>query len=173
MAAYLVIASPDLGLARVSVTLASDRYAHAASMAWVVLACAGLCRIAQRRWPRGAMVAAGAGTIAELIRCATPAILVPFPQAADNHQWANARFFEQQGGGIVLDQRYLSELEREVSDVMFNDWLLRKFRANLQRMDHANSLDLILGDLEELARTAGRPAPDRPAPAGRSPLPAA
>lgn len=111
---------------------------------------------------------AGAGTIAELIRCATPAILVPFPQAADNHQWANARFFEQQGGGIVLDQRYLAELEREVGDVMFNDWLLRKFRANLQRMDHANSLDLILGDLEELARAAGRPAPP-----GRSPLPAA
>ncbi len=63
MAAYLVIASPYLGLARVSVTLASDRYAHAASMAWVVLACAGLCRIAQRRWSRGALLAAGAGTI--------------------------------------------------------------------------------------------------------------
>lgn len=64
MAAYLVIASPYLGLARVSVTLASDRYAHAAMVSWVVLACAGLCRIAQRRWSRGALVAAGAGTIA-------------------------------------------------------------------------------------------------------------
>ena len=38
---------------------------------------------------------AGAGTIAELIRCATPAILVPYPQAADNHQAANAAFFER------------------------------------------------------------------------------
>lgn len=64
IAAYLVIASPYLGLARVSVTLVSDRYGHAASMAWVVLACAGICRIAQRRWSRGALVAAGAGTIA-------------------------------------------------------------------------------------------------------------
>jgi UDP-N-acetylglucosamine--N-acetylmuramyl-(pentapeptide) pyrophosphoryl-undecaprenol N-acetylglucosamine transferase len=106
---------------------------------------------------------AGAGTIAELIRCATPAILVPFPQAADNHQWANARFFEQQGGGLVVDQRYLGTLDREVSDVIFNDWLLRKFRANLQRMDRANSLDLILDDLETLARPAGKPAPDQPA----------
>jgi len=107
---------------------------------------------------------AGAGTIAELIRCATPAILVPFPQAADNHQWANARFFEQQGGGYVVDQAYLSDLDREVRDVIFNDWLLRKFRANLQRMDRANSLDLILDDLESLASPAGKPSPARHSP---------
>jgi UDP-N-acetylglucosamine--N-acetylmuramyl-(pentapeptide) pyrophosphoryl-undecaprenol N-acetylglucosamine transferase len=107
---------------------------------------------------------AGAGTIAELIRCTTPAILVPFPQAADNHQCANARFFEQQGGGLVVDQRYLPELDREVTDVIFNDWLLRKFRANLQRMDRANSLDLILGDLEELARPHGQPASGEESP---------
>jgi len=94
---------------------------------------------------------AGAGTIAELIRCATPAILVPFPHAADNHQRANARFFEQQGGGVVLDEQHLADLDREVRDVIFNDWLLRKFRGNLRRMDRANSLDLILDDLERLA----------------------
>ena len=109
---------------------------------------------------------AGAGTIAELIRCATPAILVPFPQAADNHQWANARFFERQGGGIVIDQQFLADLDREVRDVIFNDWLLRKFRANLQRMDRANMLDLILDDLEGLAS----PASARPAE-GASPPP--
>jgi UDP-N-acetylglucosamine--N-acetylmuramyl-(pentapeptide) pyrophosphoryl-undecaprenol N-acetylglucosamine transferase len=106
---------------------------------------------------------AGAGTIAELIRCATPAILVPFPRAADNHQWANARCFEQQGGGIVLDEQYLADLDREVRDVIFNDWLLRKFRGNLQRMDQANSLDLILDDLENLAaRRAADSSPRRP-----------
>ena len=116
---------------------------------------------------------AGAGTIAELIRCVTPAILVPFPQAANNHQWANARFFEQQGGGLVVDQRFLAELDREVFDVMFNDWLLRKFRANLQRMDRANSLDLILDDLEELALPAGRPAPGLAAEDAKSPTKAA
>jgi UDP-N-acetylglucosamine--N-acetylmuramyl-(pentapeptide) pyrophosphoryl-undecaprenol N-acetylglucosamine transferase len=99
---------------------------------------------------------AGAGSIAELIRCATPAILIPFPQAANNHPWANARFFEQQGGGLVVDQQYLGDLDREVIDVIFNDWLLRKFRANLQRMDRANSLDLILDDLEGLAAPAAR-----------------
>ncbi len=106
---------------------------------------------------------AGAGTIAELTRCGIPAILVPFPQAAGNHQSANARFFEQQGGGIVVDQSRLAGLDREVFDVIFNDALLRRFRANLERMGRADPLDLILADLEELAlcpggRAAGRGA---------------
>src|SRR5207302_4658058 len=92
---------------------------------------------------------AGAGTLAELIRCETPAILVPYPQAADDHQRANAAFFERQGGGIVVEQERLGQLHAEVLDVIFNDWLLRKFRGNLARMDRANSLDVMLRDLDE------------------------
>jgi UDP-N-acetylglucosamine--N-acetylmuramyl-(pentapeptide) pyrophosphoryl-undecaprenol N-acetylglucosamine transferase len=98
---------------------------------------------------------AGAGTLAELIRCETPAILVPYPQAADDHQRENAAYFERQGGGIVVSQTQLGQLHAEVLDVIFNDWLLRKFRGNLQRMDRANSLDLMLADLEDIARGAG------------------
>ena len=93
---------------------------------------------------------AGAGTLAELIRCETPAILVPYPQAADDHQRANAAYFERQGGGIVIEQGALGGLHAEVVDVIFNDWLLRKFRGNLRRMDRANSLELMLRDLEEI-----------------------
>ncbi len=103
---------------------------------------------------------AGAGTLAELIRCETPAILVPYPEAADDHQQANAAFFEKQGGGFVLPQPQLAQLHAEVGDVIFNDWLLRKFRGNLRRMDRTNSLELMLADLEEIIRPA-RPA--RPA----------
>ena len=95
---------------------------------------------------------AGAGTIAELIRCETPAILVPYPQAADNHQLANARHFEQQGGGLVLEQTALSLLRQEVLDAIFNDWLLNKFRANLHRMAQESTTDTIIQDLESLAR---------------------
>jgi UDP-N-acetylglucosamine--N-acetylmuramyl-(pentapeptide) pyrophosphoryl-undecaprenol N-acetylglucosamine transferase len=106
---------------------------------------------------------AGAGTLAELIRCETPAILIPYPHAADDHQRANAAFFERQGGGIVVAQAAMGQLKAEVFDTIFNDWLLRKFRGNLRRMDRANSLDLMLADLEALAQAhhggpAGLPA---------------
>jgi UDP-N-acetylglucosamine--N-acetylmuramyl-(pentapeptide) pyrophosphoryl-undecaprenol N-acetylglucosamine transferase len=108
---------------------------------------------------------AGAGTISELIRCETPAILIPYPQAADDHQRANAAFFERQGGGLVVEQAFMAALHAEVLDTIFNDWLLRKFRANLQRMDRANSLELILDDLDDLV------APPPALPTG--PLPSA
>ncbi len=105
---------------------------------------------------------AGAGTIAELIRCETPAILVPFPHAADNHQWANARYFEMQGGGLVIDQARIDSLIGEVRDVIFNDWLMNKFRGNLQRMDRANSIEDMLNDLDELTGTSNHPEAVRP-----------
>ncbi len=93
---------------------------------------------------------AGAGTLAELIRCETPAILVPYPQAADDHQRANAAFFERQGCGIVIEQTEIGRLQAEVRDLIGNDWLLQKFRANLKRLDRANALELMLRDLEAM-----------------------
>lgn len=94
---------------------------------------------------------AGAGTLAELARIGTPAVLVPFPHAADNHQAANAAFFERQGGGLVVDQHFLSGLHREVQDLVFNDWMLHRFRDNLHRMDQENSLGSMIDDLQALA----------------------
>jgi UDP-N-acetylglucosamine--N-acetylmuramyl-(pentapeptide) pyrophosphoryl-undecaprenol N-acetylglucosamine transferase len=95
---------------------------------------------------------AGAGTLAELIRCEVPAILIPYPHAASDHQRANAAFFERQGGGLVVEESALGDLNSEVLELVFNDWLLRQFRGNLRRMDRSNSLDLMLEDLEAMAR---------------------
>jgi Flp pilus assembly protein TadD len=64
LAAYLAIASPYLGLTRVGITLAADRYSYAPMMAWVVLGCAGLCGFVRRRWSRPALLGAGAGMLA-------------------------------------------------------------------------------------------------------------
>ena len=108
---------------------------------------------------------AGAGTLAELIRCETPAILVPYPQAADNHQRANASFFERQGGGIAVEQTQLDRMRAEVLELIFNDWLLRKFRANLRRMDRMNSLELMLRDLEAMTAPPLAPRPAQTATA--------
>jgi UDP-N-acetylglucosamine--N-acetylmuramyl-(pentapeptide) pyrophosphoryl-undecaprenol N-acetylglucosamine transferase len=96
---------------------------------------------------------AGAGTIAELIRCEVPAILIPYPHAASDHQRANAAYFERQGGGVVVEESAMGDLHAEVLDLVFNEWLLRQFRGNLRRMDRSNSLDLMISDLEEIART--------------------
>ncbi len=95
---------------------------------------------------------AGAGTLAELIRCETPAVLVPYPQAADDHQRANAEFFAREGGGVVVPQPELDRLLPATLALLGNEAALRVHRENLRRMDRANSLELMLADLEHLAR---------------------
>lgn len=47
---------------------------------------------------------AGATTLAELACAGNPAILVPYPHAADNHQWHNARVLEIAGAGAIVTQ---------------------------------------------------------------------
>ncbi|HEX9605529.1 MAG TPA: undecaprenyldiphospho-muramoylpentapeptide beta-N-acetylglucosaminyltransferase [Myxococcales bacterium] len=51
---------------------------------------------------------AGATTIAELTVCKKPAILVPFPYAADDHQTVNARSMVRNGAAILLPERDLT-----------------------------------------------------------------
>jgi UDP-N-acetylglucosamine--N-acetylmuramyl-(pentapeptide) pyrophosphoryl-undecaprenol N-acetylglucosamine transferase len=48
---------------------------------------------------------AGALTLAELAIVGKPAILVPLPTAADDHQSKNAAHFAQVGAALVLNQR--------------------------------------------------------------------
>lgn len=45
---------------------------------------------------------AGAGTLSELSIAGKPAILVPFPHAADDHQTSNAQAFADQGAALLI-----------------------------------------------------------------------
>ncbi len=94
---------------------------------------------------------AGSGTIAELVHCRVPSILIPLLHAAENHQLANARFLERQGGCIVLEQGRLEKLRSEILDVIFNDWLLGKFRQNLKLLERGDSAERIASDLVDLS----------------------
>ncbi|HWH72361.1 MAG TPA: undecaprenyldiphospho-muramoylpentapeptide beta-N-acetylglucosaminyltransferase [Candidatus Sulfotelmatobacter sp.] len=48
---------------------------------------------------------AGASSLAELAAMRLPAVLVPYPAATDNHQFFNARAFEQTGAARLLEQK--------------------------------------------------------------------
>jgi UDP-N-acetylglucosamine--N-acetylmuramyl-(pentapeptide) pyrophosphoryl-undecaprenol N-acetylglucosamine transferase len=48
---------------------------------------------------------AGASSLAEIAAMRLPALLVPFPAAADNHQFFNATAFEKTGAAKLLEQK--------------------------------------------------------------------
>jgi UDP-N-acetylglucosamine--N-acetylmuramyl-(pentapeptide) pyrophosphoryl-undecaprenol N-acetylglucosamine transferase len=50
----------------------------------------------------------GAGAVAELAAAGKPAILVPFPFAADNHQWHNAEALYRAGAARLVEDEELS-----------------------------------------------------------------
>jgi UDP-N-acetylglucosamine--N-acetylmuramyl-(pentapeptide) pyrophosphoryl-undecaprenol N-acetylglucosamine transferase len=47
---------------------------------------------------------AGAATIAELTALGIPAILVPYPYAAGNHQYQNARYLAREGAAVLIPE---------------------------------------------------------------------
>ena len=64
----------------------------------------------------------GASTVSELAAAGRPAILVPFPYAAYNHQLRNAEAFARAGAGIVIEdaqftaERFFREVSALISD---------------------------------------------------------
>lgn len=55
-----------------------------------------------------AICRAGAATLSELIAFEVPAVLVPFPQAAEDHQTSNAEFLTAIGGAVCLKEADLT-----------------------------------------------------------------
>ena len=72
------------------------------------------------RWADVVICRAGASTLAELASCGLPSILVPFPYAADNHQYKNAKALEREGAAQVIEQSHLdpSSLGEALSALM-------------------------------------------------------
>jgi UDP-N-acetylglucosamine--N-acetylmuramyl-(pentapeptide) pyrophosphoryl-undecaprenol N-acetylglucosamine transferase len=93
---------------------------------------------------------AGAGSLAEFARIGVPAVLVPFPQAADDHQRANAAWFAGRGGGVVLEQSALDRLTPLVGSLLHDEPRLAACRAALARIAALPALGLMLEDLEQL-----------------------
>ena len=79
---------------------------------------------------------AGASTLSEIIASATPAIIVPSPNVAENHQEFNARALERAGGAVVILEKDCSGdlLYREVLRILASQETMEQMSAGLQGM---------------------------------------
>ena len=78
---------------------------------------------------------AGAGAISELSALGKPSILIPYPYAANNHQYFNAKHMEKGGASVVIEEKHLD-------DIIFSE-ILDKILEN-GRLEHMTNCALKL-----------------------------
>lgn len=101
---------------------------------------------------------AGAGTLAELAACGLPAVLVPLPTSADDHQAANARDRVGQGAALLCPEGEIGRLLPIVQSLLGDAAALAALRAGQGRAHAANRWDgLLQAVLADLCGKERRP----------------
>jgi UDP-N-acetylglucosamine--N-acetylmuramyl-(pentapeptide) pyrophosphoryl-undecaprenol N-acetylglucosamine transferase len=101
---------------------------------------------------------AGATTLAELAASATPAILVPLPNATDDHQRKNADVVAGAGAAVVIDERGLNgdTLAAAISSLMSDSQRRREMSIAARQLARPDAAQRIADRVEQLGgRRAG------------------
>jgi UDP-N-acetylglucosamine--N-acetylmuramyl-(pentapeptide) pyrophosphoryl-undecaprenol N-acetylglucosamine transferase len=99
----------------------------------------------------------GAMTLAEIAACGTPAILVPYPYAAHNHQEVNAHNLVERGAAALLLDRELTgeRLAKEIAHLVADRQTLRRMSVNARTFARLDAAERIVRSLERCARGRG------------------
>ena len=90
---------------------------------------------------------AGATTLAELAVLGKPAILIPYPHAADDHQMKNGEYYSQGGGAVVYGQEELSaeKLGAAIRVILTDPGRLEQMGRAMAEMGIPDAPDRIIG----------------------------
>lgn len=96
----------------------------------------------------------GATTLAELSVLGLPALLIPYPHAADDHQFRNARWYGDNGGALVFRQEELpaDELARQVLRLLADEPRRQQMSAAMRRLGIADAAERIVAICHEVAK---------------------
>jgi UDP-N-acetylglucosamine--N-acetylmuramyl-(pentapeptide) pyrophosphoryl-undecaprenol N-acetylglucosamine transferase len=96
---------------------------------------------------------AGAMTIAELGVSGTPAIFIPFPFAAQNHQAHNARFVESKGAAVVIMQNELTPelLVKTVESLLCDKTRLDGMRQAMRSLGRPDAASQLAKQIKQLS----------------------
>lgn len=95
---------------------------------------------------------AGAMTITELTEIGRPSILIPYPAAAENHQYYNALTLVNENAAILIEDKNLTKakLVDEASKLYSDTARLSLMEQNAAKMRKANAADIILKEIIEV-----------------------
>ncbi len=87
----------------------------------------------------------GASTVAELAAAGKPAVLIPFPQAADDHQRRNAEVPAQAGAATMLLEAELTpeKLKKTLGDLLKQPARLAAMADNARKLAHPDAAERI------------------------------
>ena len=100
-----------------------------------------------------ALCRAGATSMAELAATGTPAVFIPFPFAAHDHQTGNARAMQNAGGGILLPQKEAEHMSQEgtlapmLIDILKDRDRLAAMRKGALSMSRPDAADAVAEEL--------------------------
>lgn len=87
---------------------------------------------------------AGATTIAELLNLGIPAILVPSPNVAENHQYYNAKSLSDNDAAIIIEDKDLKkDLTKNVLDILNSESKLSDLKKNALAMAKPDAAKVI------------------------------
>ena len=97
---------------------------------------------------------AGAITLAELSLMGKPAILIPSPNVTDNHQYKNARVFEEAGAAILIEDKDLTaeRLENVVAELLFDPNKLSQMSEKMKTLSHAGADEAIWKEISRITK---------------------
>jgi UDP-N-acetylglucosamine--N-acetylmuramyl-(pentapeptide) pyrophosphoryl-undecaprenol N-acetylglucosamine transferase len=89
---------------------------------------------------------AGATTLAELMIFQKPAILIPFPYAADDHQEKNGRYLVEHGGARMFIEAELTAqtLGEEILELFYNTGERQRLAANIGTLARPRATETIV-----------------------------
>ncbi|MGN0686638.1 MAG: undecaprenyldiphospho-muramoylpentapeptide beta-N-acetylglucosaminyltransferase [Oscillospiraceae bacterium] len=95
---------------------------------------------------------AGAMTITELTAIGRPAVLVPYPNAAENHQYYNALTLCNAGAAVLIEDKDLTKerLVSEISALYADRERLAAMEENSKKSAKNNAADMILSEIIDL-----------------------
>ncbi|MBQ4031045.1 MAG: undecaprenyldiphospho-muramoylpentapeptide beta-N-acetylglucosaminyltransferase [Bacilli bacterium] len=97
---------------------------------------------------------AGASTMSEILSLNLPAIFIPSPYVANNHQYYNALEIKNNGGGDIIEEKDLTSttLASKINLVLGDEKLYNSMKENLAKMSMNNSSDVIYNEIKELIK---------------------
>ena len=100
---------------------------------------------------------AGAITLAELAVLGKPAILIPSPYVADNHQYKNAKVIEDEGAAVVIEEKNLTpeKLLETAVQILSDEKRLEEMKNHAKRLAINDANERIWRIVKELVNKQG------------------